>query len=233
MAFVGGFFALIYVFFRLEKYQVSFTNFLVMFLLCVISGIVGSKILFAFTQIEWLFRHFSVKNLLVFIPQSGYVFYGGLFGVLLAIYLYTKKDKEYRKSVFQMIAPAIPLFHSFGRVGCFLAGCCYGKELSNPVTLMGVHFYNIPIQLIESGVELIIFIVLVILDRKNKEYDLLKIYLILYAIVRFLDEFLRGDIIRGIYFGLSTAQWISFAILCYYIYKACKEKLQVKNEERV
>ena len=79
MALLGGFVALCYIFFRLEKFSVEFSTFLKLFFFCVLGGIVGSKLLFALTQLNWLFHNFSVENMILLIPQSGFVFYGGLF----------------------------------------------------------------------------------------------------------------------------------------------------------
>lgn len=223
MAFLGGFCTLVYVFFRLERFQVEFTSFIAMFIFSMIGGAAGSRLLFVVTQLGWLMDHFSVRNLFLLIFQSGFVFYGGLFGVIASLYLYTYKNAGLRKRVFRMMAPAIPLFHAFGRIGCFLAGCCYGRKLADPVYFMGIRLERIPVQLVESGFEMILFICLEIVDRRKENCDLLGIYLISYALFRFLDEFMRGDAVRGIYLGISSAQWISLLILTCYIVKAVRK----------
>ena len=219
MTLVGGFFSLCFIYFRLERYNIEFTTFLVMSFFCVIGGFAGSKILFAITQIPWLIENFSIRNLLLLIPQSGLVFYGGLFGVIFTLLLMTRKDLEFKLNIFRLCVPAMPLFHAFGRVGCFLTGCCYGKDLVNTVTIGTIELTQIPVQIIEAVAEMVLFVIIVIIEKNHKKVDLLAIYLILYAIIRFADEFLRGDTIRGIFFGLSTAQWISLIILLYYIVK--------------
>lgn len=219
MAFVGGFFALCLVFFRLEKFQIQFSSFLIMFFFCIIGGIAGSKILFAITQIPWLIENFSAKNLLLLIPQSGFVFYGGLFGVIFTLMIFTRKDSDLRKRIFRLSVPAMPLFHAFGRIGCFLTGCCYGKDLSSPMVIGPIELTQIPVQLIEALAEFMLFLIIIIIDKKCKDVDLLRIYLVSYAIIRFADEFLRGDEVRGIYCGISTAQWISIIILVVYAIK--------------
>jgi len=216
MALVGGFFALCLVFFRLEKFQIPFTSFLLMFFFCVLGGIAGSKLLFAITRIPWLIENFSVKNLLLLLPQSGFVFYGGLFGVIFTLMIFTRKDSDLRKRIFRLSVPAMPLFHAFGRIGCFLTGCCYGKDFVSPIIIGPVELMQIPVQLIEAFAEFILFLILMIVDKKSKDVDLLRIYLVSYAIIRFADEFLRGDEVRGIYCGISTAQWISMIILIVY-----------------
>lgn len=224
MAVVGGFFSVCLVYFRLDQFEVLFSSFLTMLLYCVIGGIVGSKLLFVITRIPWLINHFTARNLLMLIPESGFVFYGGLFGVLAALFFVTRKEEDLRQKVLRLTAPAIPLFHAFGRIGCFLSGCCYGKLMRNPVQVGAFELTRIPVQLIESGAELIIFAVMIAVEKKSKTTDLLRLYLILYALVRFVDEFLRGDAVRGIWGGLSTAQWISVGIIAFYLVKQIAEK---------
>jgi phosphatidylglycerol:prolipoprotein diacylglycerol transferase len=229
MAYIGGFAALCIIFFRLDKYQISFTSFLKMFFFCVLGGIVGSKILFAVTQISWLIENFSWQNLLLLIPQSGFVFYGGLFGVISVLMIMTRTDADLRKRVFTLAVPAMPLFHAIGRIGCFLTGCCYGKNLSSPLVIGLMEFTKIPVQLIESFAEFVLFFVIIMIDKKKTDADLLRIYLVTYAVIRFADEFLRGDEIRGIYFGISTAQWISIIILAVYLIKFIGNRETVKK----
>lgn len=229
MAIIGGFVAVCWMFIRMEKYQVQFTVFLKMFLLSFIGGFIGSKILFSITQIPWLIENFSIKNLLLLIPQSGLVFYGGLFGVIFTLMWLTRKDIELRRRVFSLATPAMPLFHAFGRVGCFLTGCCHGKELVSPIFVGPVKITHIPVQLIEASAELMLFFLLVLVEKKKDSVDLLKLYLVSYACVRFLDEFLRGDVVRGIYFGLSMAQWISMFILVFYLSKMLFGHMKLKK----
>ena len=228
MALIGGFFAVCFIFSRIDKYEILFTDFIKMFLLCMIGGVVGSKVLFAITQIPWLIKHFSIENMILLIPQSGFVFYGGLFGVIFTLMFLTRNDADMRKKVFEISVPAMPLFHAFGRIGCFLAGCCYGKKLSTPIVIGTIEFARIPVQIIESRAECILFIVLFILSKKNRDIDLLRIYLVIYAVIRFADEFLRGDKIRGIYGGVSTAQWISLIILFVYGFEYIKGRYSKK-----
>ena len=222
MALIGGFFAVCFIFSRIDKYEILFTDFIKMFLLCMIGGVVGSKVLFAITQIPWLIKHFSIENMILLIPQSGFVFYGGLFGVIFTLMFLTRNDADMRKKVFEISVPAMPLFHAFGRIGCF------GKKLSTPIVIGTIEFARIPVQIIESMAEFILFIVLFILSKKNRDIDLLRIYLVIYAVIRFADEFLRGDKIRGIYGGVSTAQWISLIILFVYGFEYIKGRYSKK-----
>ncbi|MDE6406292.1 MAG: prolipoprotein diacylglyceryl transferase [Lachnospiraceae bacterium] len=219
MAFIGAFAVLMVIYFRLDKYQVPFDVFLKYFFASVIGGFLGSKLLFAITQIPELIADFSVENLLLLIPQSGFVFYGGLFGVLCTIRIGTKENRCLRQRIYRMIAPAIPLFHGFGRIGCMLAGCCYGRKLQTTVLLFGIfELKRIPVQMIESVYEFFLCVV-IFAAEKNKKMDGLKLYLTAYGIFRFVIEFFRGDAVRGIFLGMSTAQWISLFILGYYLGK--------------
>ena len=211
--------AVCWMFLHLDKYRLQFTDFLKMFVFCAIGGYIGSKILFAITKIPWLIENFSFKNLLLLLPQSGLVFYGGLFGVIFTLLWLTRKDPDLRKRVFRLATPAMPLFHVFGRIGCFLTGCCHGKLLAAPLQIGPLQINQIPVQLIEAFAELLLFIIIAIIEKKSNDVNLLRIYLVTYAIIRFADEFLRGDTVRGIFFGLSTAQWVSLIIVLVYLGK--------------
>ena len=217
LAFAGGLAATAYTYWQIERFQVKFVDFIKLLLICAVCGFIGGKILFIVTQIPQLLLHFSIQNLLTLMINSGIVFYGGLFGVLFGVRLFAKIRHYDTTNIFRMVVPAMPLFHGFGRIGCLMAGCCYGKELSSPIILMeSVQLNRVPTQLFEVVFEFMLFVVLLIVRRKNSNRNLLRIYLLAYAFFRFINEFFRGDEIRGIFFGLSTAQWISIAIVVYY-----------------
>ena len=159
--------------------------------------------------------------------SSGLVFYGGLLGGLLMLFISCRMYGLPLRENLNNFVVAFPLFHFFGRIGCALTGCCYGIEYHglfelhynathiNPGVNDGIDaFPRFPVQLLEALIELIIFIVLLIIYiKKEDKYSLTCIYLLSYAVVRFLDEFLRGDDIRGFWGPLSTSQWISIAII--------------------
>ncbi len=118
---------------------------------------------------------------------------------------------------FDMLIPSVALAQGFGRIGCFLAGCCYGKETDMP---WGIVFHEskyapngirlLPTQLISSGLDFLLFFVLVwYAKRKKGDGQIGGLYLILYSIGRFILEFYRGDLIRGNVGALSTSQFIS------------------------
>lgn len=219
MALIGGIVAICYVYFNSEKEGVLFTDLLKTMLYGGIGLFLGSKLLFVITQIPWLVANFSIKNLLLLFPQSGYVFYGGLFGFIFALHIMSKGQAEFRRKLFSLIVPAFPLFHAFGRIGCFLTGCCYGKKLSSSLFVMNIEIDRIPVQLIEAMLEAVIFLVLCVVKKKKAEINLLAVYLNTYAILRFCLEFLRGDETRGIFGVLSTSQYISLFIVIFYVGK--------------
>lgn len=157
---------------------------------------------------------------------GGMVFYGGLIGSFVSIGIFRKlkiAENLRKTNIMDLYAVVVPLFHVFGRIGCFLAGCCYGIESSFGFLVNGNEFSpgingvrRFPTPLLEAGCNLIIFLVLLGLYQKGRAKDkLLYLYLLIYPVVRFGLEFLRGDEIRGFLFGLSTSQWISIGLILF------------------
>ncbi len=152
---------------------------------------------------------------------GGQVFYGGLLGGLAVGAAFIKRKGYAKELYYDVAATAIPLFHGFARIGCFLVGCCYGVESEYGFTYTqaligsanGVN--RLPVQLVEAGFNFALFGVLYVLLRKKRcAGSLLYVYLGSYAVIRFCLEFFRGDYaLRGMWFGLSTSQWISLAII--------------------
>jgi len=142
------------------------------------------------------------------------------------------------------MALSVPLFHGFARIGCFLGGCCYGIESELGFSARGntlVEAVNgvkrFPVQLFEAFFCFLIFTMLLIMFLYKKfKGGLFFVYLSIYAFVRFFDEFLRGDDIRGFVFGLSTSQFISifveiFAIVGIFIIKYNKDRSEKNCKE--
>ncbi|MBQ4054288.1 MAG: prolipoprotein diacylglyceryl transferase [Clostridia bacterium] len=200
----------------------------VMTLLCVAVGIaVGGCLLYGITNIKiivLLFKNISKLSFLEFIAGivyafGGSVFYGGLIGGSILGLIYLKRTKMKVGMFCDIVAPGAALFHGFGRIGCFLAGCCYGAEsncgfvmtASEVTGANGVRRF--PIQLVESAFEFLLFFLLwYLLSHYKFKNRLLTLYFAVYAIGRFTLEFFRGDAHRGIWFGLSTSQWISIGL---------------------
>jgi phosphatidylglycerol:prolipoprotein diacylglycerol transferase len=196
-------------------------------LIVIASGLIGAKILMVLTDYEYYVHHpreiFSLSTL-----QSGGVFFGGLLTSLLAAAWYFRRQKLPGWQTADLFAPGIALGHAIGRLGCFFAGCCYGKPTTVPwaVTFtnklaqdlvgvpVGVPLH--PTQLYEAGAEFLIFLALLAF-RKRKTYhgQIVLLYLVLYSCARFIIEFYRGDQERGVFLGgwLSTSQLIGLIVI--------------------
>lgn len=178
-----------------------------------LAGILGAKILLIVN--DWGFYTRNPGEILSMNTlRSGGVFSGGLVAALLAAAWYMARHKMPALRTCDAFAPGLAIGHAIGRLGCFAAGCCYGKEthaawgvvFKNPLaadwvgTPLGVPLE--PTQLMEAIFELLNFFLLSwLITRKHADGQVFGTYLILYGIARFFIEFLRGDPGRGIVFG--------------------------------
>ncbi len=185
-------------------------------------GMVGAKgmyIIVSYSPAE-LMNIIKGKDFSLLI-QGGFVFYGGLiFGILGAVLgckIASAKIGDYEN----VMVKYIPLAHAFGRMGCFCAGCCYGAPTdevwgvvySNPLSNAPTGVELLPVQLYESFFNIVVFIILWAIDKRNPENGvMLPMYLGIYAIGRFILEFLRFDKERGFLRGISTSQLISIVL---------------------
>ncbi|MBQ9767703.1 MAG: prolipoprotein diacylglyceryl transferase [Lachnospiraceae bacterium] len=183
---------------------------------CGVGGIIGAKLLYLITEWRDLVNGGMTFRDIMF----GFVVYGGIIGGILAGYLYCRWKKLSFLKHFDLVMPSIALAQAFGRIGCFLAGCCYGKETD---AWYGMEFNHtvyenmtgvkvIPTQLIMSVANFVHFFLLVFLAKKIKKDGVIAgCYLLFYSVGRFLIEFLRDDP-RGGVGALSTSQFISLFI---------------------
>lgn len=192
----------------------------------LVVGLLGSKLLLILT--DWssfgtLSAVFSWNTL-----QAAGVFYGGFAAATFFAIWYIKVNKLPMLKVFDAYVPGIALAQSVGRLGCFAAGCDYGKPtnsflgvvFTNPISHdftgvpLNVRIY--PTQIIESLATFLIFgILLWRYGKKKYDGQIFVIYLALYGVARFLIEFIRGDEDRGFVFNhlLSTSQFIAIIAL--------------------
>ncbi len=185
----------------------------------ILGALIGGKILFII--LNW--DTFSASGLIEKL-RYGFVFFGGLIGAGIAGVLTAKK---YKVSFFKgadFFAPAVALGHSLGRVGCFLAGCCYGKPTTSPIgvifnsphTLVPEHLHQTPlypVQLIEAIAVFILFLILNKLAKKPTQTGTLTaVYVLGYALIRFSTEFMRADDRGAFIAGLSPSQIIALAL---------------------
>jgi phosphatidylglycerol:prolipoprotein diacylglycerol transferase len=143
---------------------------------------------------------------LLSLARSGGVFQGGLaFGVLFALWYFRRRRIPTWK-VADLAGPALALGHGFGRVGCFMAGCCYGRECPAPVGVVFESQYAhdltglplgraiYPVQLFEAGLNFLNFLILfLILRRRTFDGQVFSFYIINYSVIRFFTEYFRGD----------------------------------------
>ncbi len=190
----------------------------------IIAALVGAKLMLVVTDFSY-FR--QQPRELLSLARAGGVFYGGLIAAVLVGFWLVRKYKLHIWTVGDLMAPGIALGHVIGRMGCLLAGCCYGKPTSvawaitfkdpaaavNVGTPLGIPLH--PTQLYDAGAELIILAVLLATERRGNKFPgrTFFLYLLLYAISRFIIEFYRGDD-RGMVFNvLSTSQVVAIAII--------------------
>jgi phosphatidylglycerol:prolipoprotein diacylglycerol transferase len=194
----------------------------------VLAGIMGSKLLYVI--LDWqtglslgenLRQIFSLDTL-----QSGGVFSGGLIAAFAVAAWFLRKHRMPALATCDAFAPGLAMGHAIGRLGCFAAGCCYGKPTDH---FWGITFKNLlptpladalvprePTQLFESAVELGIFFLLTwMFKRKKFDGQIFGAYLFLYGVARFFLEFLRDDPGRGSVFGgvLSGTQLIAIGLV--------------------
>lgn len=176
----------------------------------LISGIIGARILYVLLNVE-----FYVKNPreIFMLTHGGLCWFGGLIlGVFVCI-VYLKRKKQEIYKIFDMIVPYLALAHAIGRVGCFLNGCCFGKESIRFGLYFPVHdAILIPTQAYSSLALLLIYIILRIRhSREHGRGEIFYLYLFLYSLWRFFIEFFRADSQIFIY-GLTLFQIISIIL---------------------
>ena len=188
----------------------------------IISALVGAKLLLLVT--DWSSFKADPKELLT-LARSGGVFYGGLILAVVVALWYIRRAGLPLWTTCDVFAPGIALGHVIGRFGCLFAGCCYGKPTTKPWgitftdpfaasnvgTPLGVPLH--PTQLYEAGAEFVILLILLWSERKGRSFAgrTFWLYMLLYAISRFIIEFYRGDD-RGAVGIFSTSQFISILL---------------------
>src|SRR6266496_975984 len=185
----------------------------------IISALIGAKLLLLITDFQ-TFK--SDPRELLTLARSGGVFYGGLILAVVVALWYIRRSGLPLWTTCDVFAPGIALGHVVGRFGCFFAGCCYGKPTTMPWAITFTSPYaaanvgtplNVPLhptQLYEAGAEALILILLLATESRGKRFAgrTFWLYMLLYAISRYIIEIFRGDP-RGTVFIFSTSQFIS------------------------
>lgn len=199
--------------YRAKKYGLEADHILNYVIFCLAGGFLGSKLLYFMTNIKNIMETPDIMRHLA----DGWVVYGGIIGGIFSAMLYSRIKGLKFLAYFDLLIPSVALAQGFGRIGCFLAGCCYGRETESS---LGIVFHEskyapngvrlLPTQLISSGLDFLLFFALIwYAGRKKGDGQIGGLYLILYSIGRFILEFYRGDLIRGSVGFLSTSQFIS------------------------
>jgi phosphatidylglycerol:prolipoprotein diacylglycerol transferase len=185
----------------------------------ILGGIGGGRILYVISYWREQFAQKPFPEIFM-VQHGGLVFYGGLIGAIVCglLYLLLKKLPIWKMA--DIMAPSIALGYAFGRIGCLMNGCCYGRACSMPWAIhfppdhatqgMPVH----PTEIYDSLLNLIFYFFLTWLFRRKKfDGQIFAVYLIGYALIRSFVEYFRGD--YPIYYGgwATPAQLISMGIV--------------------
>lgn len=229
---LGLVFANLIAIFILKKTGLDFNDLVILEAYCFLCGFVGAKILYlciSFKEIAW--SRLSEADYFNQIMASGFVFYGGLIGGLAGLFAGSRIHKIEAKKYIQNFIFLIPFIHGFGRIGCFLAGCCYGIPYhgflavvfpDHSFTPAGVPLF--PVQLVEAVALILISCFILFLQLHYAFEYTVEIYFIGYGILRAILERFRADSARGFLFGISTSQWISMAFIIIAIVMIIKKK---------
>lgn len=219
-----------------RRFKIAYEDIILIMVVIGVSLVIGGHLLYGITNADKLFvlikraSEFNIKQIFGYLVQifGGMVYYGGFLGACGGLLIYTKFSKTVkREQAFDLFAVCIPLFHVFGRIGCFFSGCCYGVESKFGFVVHGNTLIpelndvrRLPVSLIEATCNLLIFLVLLRMFLKGKETGkVIFYYMLIYPVARFTLEFFRGDAIRGFLFGLSTSQWISIVLFAVAVWK--------------
>ncbi len=209
-----------------------------LFLLLFVAAFAGGKLFLFFERPAWYLQY--PDKLL---GGSGFVFYGSLLLAIPAMLWFFKKNKLPSYRMLDVMAGVTCLVHMFGRIGCFMAGCCYGRPSAGlfAVTFTHpacqarpLHTPLFPSQLAEAAYIGLVFLLLLVIYKKRSFYgQVFLVYLVLYATGRFVLEYFRGDASRGFVWDgyLSNAQLISLVLIVavLYLYPKWKSKNAVNN----
>ncbi len=235
MALIGCAVCLVFLLLYCKPQDVRRDDMLFFYAFVVVGVIIGAVVLYCLVNLPGAIANraevFDDWRTAISTLFGGFVYYGGLIGGFVGAICYAKYFHQNTVRIANTFVPAIPLFHCLGRIGCFLAGCCYGIVYNGPLAVTFTNALSdangpsrFPVQLLEAAINLVLFVILLAYIRVSKKRDRWKplanfgLYLILYGIARFFLEFLRGDAVRGFLGPLSVSQWISIAIVAVGLY---------------
>ena len=197
----------------------------------MLSGILGARVAYVLGDLPYYLQY---PGLILRVDRGGLVYYGGFIGAAVALFAFARVQRQRAMDLLDLVVTSVPLAHAFGRFGCFLNGCCFGRLYDGPLAVRfpgsslawethvargdlveaGTRALAVfPVQLLEAAFNLGLYVVLVRAYRKRRIVGTVTAgYLLSYPVGRFVLEFLRGhDRVR--YAGLSGAQWVSIGLL--------------------
>ena len=232
---IGAIAGVSYVAYQSKKlFDLSFDKINTLFLILLLAAIIGGKVFLFFEKPDFYLEH--PGSLLT---GKGFVFYGSLLFTIPVMLLFFKKNHLPILPMLDIMAITTCIVHFFGRIGCFMAGCCHGIEwhgplavvYSDPACLAPLHTPMHPTQLY-SALMIIIILVLLLIIKINKQFNgqLFLLYLMFYAVGRSTVETFRGDISRGYVIDnyVSHSQFISILVFLAALYFYFK----VKNSKK-
>jgi phosphatidylglycerol:prolipoprotein diacylglycerol transferase len=233
---------------RASHRQLDQTRVLDLGIYIIISALVGAKLLLLITDFS---TYTSNPQELLSLARAGGVFYGGLIVAVVVAVWYIRRIGLPLWTTCDVFAPGIALGHVVGRLGCLFAGCCFGKPTNVPWAITFTDPFananvgtplNVPLhptQLYEAGAEALILLVLLATETRGRRFPgrTFWLYMLLYAISRYIIEFFRGDLGRGTVFTIfSTSQFISVILaplaIVMLVYLSRRERPEPKQSRR-
>jgi phosphatidylglycerol:prolipoprotein diacylglycerol transferase len=234
--------SVLYLLMSIDRLKITYISKNELFNLCIYTmffGVIGARLLFVVIN----FNNFLLNPIDFFkFWKGGFVYYGGfLFGIIFLM-LYSKKRKIYLFDIFNFFSPGLALGHSIGRIGCFCAGCCYGKRTNvqwaiifkdeKSLAITGEYLH--PTQLYEFFCNFLLFLFLhFYYKKKHNTNKLFAIYFVCYSSLRFFIDFFRGDCDKIKYLKLSISQILSIFLFFIGFYLLCKKELYMIKKKKV
>lgn len=220
-----------------KQFDVKMETVQMLIILVIVAAVVGGKLFMIFEDPN---RYLSHPALLFKNFSTGFVFYGSLLFAVPTMLLFFKRHKLPTLAMLDIMAGTACLVHAFGRIGCFMAGCCFGTPHDGLLSVTFTDPHSVaeplntplhPTQLYSSTVIFTILLIIIFVSRR-KQFDgqIFMLYLMLYSISRSILELFRGDLARGFLIEdvLSNSQFISIILfstaLFFYIRLAKKAK---------
>jgi phosphatidylglycerol:prolipoprotein diacylglycerol transferase len=226
---VGFLTAIFFILQKCKKKQID-TQLIVDLGICLLlSGIIGARLLHVLSNFSFYSAH-PVE--IIMLPHGGLAYQGGLVGAVICGWFFLRKRNIDFLDIADLFIPYLALAQAIGRIGCFFNGCCYGRFTQS---VFGIKFPHLPAavyptQIYYSFCWMLVFIFLNIrYEKRNFKGEIFCLYFLCYGLIRFMIDFLRGDLNR-ISIGLSLTQIISllFVVFAIFLYGRLRKSAEKK-----